>query len=82
MLYPVLLKADTAIQEEVKGFLEACLNEGDRDTMVIGGLDDGRNVASHERGIFSLGIVSDASSRKNSKSTSRLASRTSIMELS
>lgn len=81
-MHSVLEAADTFVQQEVKGFLEACLNESEDDNFMYDGMaDEGRGVSSHERGIFSLGIITDTSSKTDSRSAN-VTSRANIMELS
>ena len=81
-LHSVLQTADGIIQREVKSFLEACLNENEADAFMYDGIaEEGRGVSSHERGIFSLGIITDTSNKKDSRSATTIASRANIMEL-
>lgn len=81
-MHSVIQTADGIIQREVKSFLEACLNESETDAFMYDGIaDEGRGVSSHERGIFSLGIIADTSSKKDSRSATTIASRANIMEL-
>jgi len=81
-MHSVLVAADTLIQQEVKCFLEACLNESEGDNFMYDGMaEEGRGASSHERGIFSLGIITDTASNKDSRSAA-LTSRANIVELS
>jgi len=97
-LHSILVAAHVTMQREVKGFLHGVLNENEsiksslqNNRMITSSMMDGvlnpasKSVSSDEQGIFSLGIISDASLassvREKYSQNLSLASRSSVMRM-
>uniref|UniRef100_A0A7S4S8A6 Exocyst complex component Sec8 n=2 Tax=Ditylum brightwellii TaxID=49249 RepID=A0A7S4S8A6_9STRA len=95
-LHSVLASADKLMQREIKGFLKACVDDSEsaKGRSILAHLNGpsqersnstGRDVSSHERGIFSLGVINDASLKRGDSAqeaaANLAASRANILEL-
>jgi len=65
-LQSIIVSADSLMQKEIKDFLKACLYPSEAPTSnkgntsaILGAIDTSRDVHSHNREIFSLGIISE-----------------------
>lgn len=85
-LHSILVRAETAMQHEIKGFLSACLAESDkpkdkRKSRSYNAMNMDQSQLDIERGIFSLGITSSLGGVGGELGWKKATTRANIVEL-